>query len=114
MCLLMQVFCSKQQPRCGACPLQDMCEYALHKGPRLDLPTKIMAAPTAATADTIGIVDTGSKSAREGVDGQVNSLTGCGESGVVSDLEDYGQVLVVILCCKVYLNADMFLMKPSY
>ncbi len=34
------MFCSKQQPRCGTCPLRSMCEYALHKGP-------CMAAPLA-------------------------------------------------------------------
>ena len=114
LCLLVQVFCSKQLPRCGACPLQYMCEYALHKGARLDLPTKYMAAPTTGTADTIDIFDTGSKSVRETVDGQVNSQTGCGESGVVRDLEDYGQVYIGILWCKLHLDADMFLMRPSY
>ena len=45
-----QVFCSKQQPRCGACPLQEMCEYALHKGPRLVLPGEEEVAEVAAAA----------------------------------------------------------------
>ena len=33
-----QVFCSKQQPRCGTCPLRSMCEYALNKGPCMAAP----------------------------------------------------------------------------
>ena len=37
--LRFQVFCSKQQPRCGTCPLRDICEYALHGGPRMPSPT---------------------------------------------------------------------------
>ena len=36
--VLRQVFCSKQQPRCGTCPLRSMCEYALHKGPCMPAP----------------------------------------------------------------------------
>ena len=39
ICGALQVFCSKQQPRCGTCPLQGMCEYALHNGPRMPSPT---------------------------------------------------------------------------
>ena len=29
-----QVFCSKRDPNCSACPLQDQCEYALNNGRR--------------------------------------------------------------------------------
>ena len=46
-----QVFCSKQQPRCGTCPLRSMCEYALHKGPCMAAPlTEIEARSQPAEA----------------------------------------------------------------
>lgn len=30
-----KVLCSKRLPNCDACPLSDVCEYALNGGPRL-------------------------------------------------------------------------------
>lgn len=29
------MLCSKRSPNCSACPLEDVCEYALARGPRL-------------------------------------------------------------------------------
>lgn len=48
--VLWQVFCSKQQPRCGTCPLRGMCEYALHKGPCMAAPLVGAGSQPAAAA----------------------------------------------------------------
>ena len=29
---VLQVFCSKKDPNCSACPMRDSCEYALNDG----------------------------------------------------------------------------------
>lgn len=82
----MQVFCSKQQPRCGACPLQGMCEYAQHKGPRLQLPGEEAAAAAAAAARaTAAAVALGAASGTD-------SAAAVAAAAAVEDLEDYGQV----------------------
>ena len=58
--LCSQVFCSKQQPRCGTCPLQSMCEYALHKGPCMATPLADAAGgaqPAVAAGPALAVAD---------------------------------------------------------
>ena len=60
MITLGKVFCEKRTPNCGACPLQDMCEYASSGGKHLErengepsvVPT--MARAAAVPVETVG------------------------------------------------------------
>ena len=86
----MQVFCSKQQPRCGACPLQGMCEYALHKGPRLELPGE---APGEAAAAATTVAAAAGQSAGAASVTASATVAASSAAAAVEDLEDSVQVL---------------------
>lgn len=51
--VLQQVFCSKKDPNCTACPLRGSCEYALSNGRRRQAEATTGALPLPCLQDTM-------------------------------------------------------------